>query len=286
MDIVTNLGSLDLSITEASASEEVGLSLETVTKLYDNLDFPSTLVREKAIKTGRRHSNGLTPLGPTLIQASPSCPLSSVVLPLAAAISAGSCCLVLCANIPLSLEIDKLIRTSLDQEAVGVFSQDYPIGAEELGKFYFGVAVLQDCTTETKVATALRRTNPAIRIHAVSAGLPAVFVDRSSADVDAVAGWIVQTILLNPRENPGRVPRLCFADEFIIDKLAERIEGSLHHSKPLPEPRQNQINSQNMVDLLLQTFPFLDQNSLLRGSSKLPALVMLPSSEYVDVLFS
>ncbi|KAE8307056.1 hypothetical protein BDV41DRAFT_72960 [Aspergillus transmontanensis] len=269
---------IDPLVTNASASEEVKLSLEAIQQLYESLDFRSTLARERSIQAGCSSSSGLTPLGPTLIQASSSCPLSSVILPLAAAIAAGSCCLVICAAVPLSMELDKIIRSSLDQEAVGVLAQD-TIDADDLARFRFEVAVLQDSATANKFAAALRKCNPTVRVHVAPAGLPSIFVDRSAADVDAVASWLGRTITQTPRQHPGRVPRLCFVDEFVIESLASQIQrifpGLGEAQKPMPDVSV----MQDITDILSQTFPSLQRETILSNSHKLPALLMLERSE-------
>ncbi|KAG2419159.1 hypothetical protein HFD88_002264 [Aspergillus terreus] len=272
---------LDPLVTNASASEEVKLSLEAIQQLYESLDFRSTLARERSIQAGCSSSNGLTPLGPTLIQASSSCPLSSVILPLAAAIAAGSCCLVLCAAVPLSMELDKIIRSSLDQEAVGVLAQD-TIDADDLARFRFEVAVLQDSATANKFAAALRKCNPTVRVHVAPAGLPSIFVDRSAADVDAVASWLGRTITQSPRQHPGRVPRLCFVDEFVIESLASQIQRIFPGLEDAQKPMPDASVMQDITDILSRTFPSLQRETILSNSHKLPALLMLERSDPVN----
>ncbi|KAF7173649.1 hypothetical protein CNMCM5623_005887 [Aspergillus felis] len=272
----------DPMVSDASACEEIELSLDAIQKLYESLDFPSTLARERSIQVGRSSSSDLTPLGPTLIQASPSCPLSSVILPLAAAIAAGSCCLVLCTTVPVSVELDKIIRSSLDQEAVGVLAQG-AMDADDLAQFHFEVAVLQDpATTTNNFAATLRRRNPTVRVHAAPTGLPAVFVDRSAADVDAVASWLGGTIAQNPRQHPGRVPRLCFVDEFIIERLASQILRAFPSLEEAQRPMPDGSIMQDIADLLLRTFPSLQRKSILRNPRKLPALIMLERSDPIN----
>ncbi|KAB8231105.1 uncharacterized protein BDW43DRAFT_313430 [Aspergillus alliaceus] len=272
---------LDPLVTNASASEELKLSLDAIQQLYESLDFPSTLARERSIQAGRSSSSGLMPLGPTLIQASPSCPLSSVILPLAAAIAAGSCCLVLSATVPLRLELNKIIRSSLDQEAVSVAAQD-TIDADDLARFHFGVAVLQDSATAHSVAAALRRRNPTARVHVAPSGLPAIFVDRSVADVDVVASWLGRTITQNPRQRPGRVPRLCFVDEFVIERLATQVQREYPGLEEAQNPMLDMSIKQDIADLLSRTFPSLQRKSILCSPRKVPALLSLERTDPVN----
>lgn len=96
----------DLEITKDGTSVEIDLVLDAVKQLYNRLDFPSSLVQERSVQAGQTSPLNTVALDPVLIQAALPCPLSSTILPLAAAVAAGSCCLVLlCVATPAINEV-------------------------------------------------------------------------------------------------------------------------------------------------------------------------------------
>lgn len=267
------------STTEASAFEEVNYTLSAIKTLYDDLDFPGSLSIEKSIQAGKSAPNNLIPLGPVLISPSPSCPLSSTLVPLAAAVAAGSCCLIL---LPSSLQgtgkIRDIIRESLDQEAIGVAIFDglraFEQSAEQLR---VEAAVLQGLATRDAVSAILLNVNPDTRIFCPSAGLPAVFVDHSVGNLRAVASFIYHRAVKSPRQNTGRVPRLCFVDEFLIEELKRLIEG--YGSGPTSSSADS-TNSEMIANALSEVFPSLNQENLNHNNG-LPNLVMVDRNECV-----
>ncbi|KAJ5833648.1 hypothetical protein N7474_001959 [Penicillium riverlandense] len=274
--------SKDLCASEAGTSEEIELSLDAVKRLYEQLDFPSALARERSVQAGQEAPLNPVALGPVLIQAALPCPLSSTIIPLAAAVAAGSCCLVLlCTASPsISQVLYNIIQIGMDQEAIGI--ADFPIRLEWLSKLRFELAVLQDPASSHDFATALRQTNSAIRIHTPATGLPAVFVDRSTPKLEKVATWLEQSILNAPRQHPGRMPRLCFVDEFVIEQLMSLMQRRLDTTENVQAPMPNQSTATELVDLLVSSFPSLKKKEPLVAANKLSSLIVLQSTDSIN----
>ncbi|KAJ6023566.1 uncharacterized protein N7446_013931 [Penicillium canescens] len=271
----------DLYTTEASASDEVISSLNAINQLYEELSFPATLAKERSIQAGKNAPTNLVPLGPVLILASPHCPLSSIIIPLAAAIAAGSCSLVVLNTTSLHTneKLRKIIDTSLDQEAIGVAPEGKSWDNAELCSLCFGVAVLQNLESSSDVAASLRIVNPAIRIHAPSSGHPAVFVDRSTPDLEAVASIIADHVIQAPRKHTGRIPRICFVDEFIIDALAQMVHQILseRHTEQL-----NQVEYSELTQLIGNMFRISQQSTFTSpGSNDIANLIVVNKTSNV-----
>ncbi|KIX09653.1 uncharacterized protein Z518_00734 [Rhinocladiella mackenziei CBS 650.93] len=108
----------DLNSTPESSEQEVNLVLSTIKLLYDDLDLPDALAKEKLIKTGKRLPKRLVPLGPTLIVPTDCCPVSSTLTPLAGAVAAGSPAVILAPMSPVVRKVlAEIIHDSLDREA-------------------------------------------------------------------------------------------------------------------------------------------------------------------------
>ncbi|KAI8315830.1 hypothetical protein K4K59_000768 [Colletotrichum sp. SAR11_240] len=116
----------ELKSSEESAAAELQLVLENIKHHYDVLDFPATLTKEAAVREGSSNMDNGVPLGPTLIDANPFVPVASTLIPLAAAVAAGSAVLVLAlSGLPiLNTELRRIISASLDVEAVAVTQDD------------------------------------------------------------------------------------------------------------------------------------------------------------------
>jgi acyl-CoA reductase-like NAD-dependent aldehyde dehydrogenase len=271
---------LDLSTTEASASDEVIFSLNAINQLYEELSFPATLAKERSIQAGKNAPTNLVPVGPALISASPHCPLSSIIIPLAAAIAAGSCSLIVLndSSLRTNKELRNIIDTSLDQDAIGVAPEGKSWDDAEICSLRFGVAVLQNLESSSDIAARLRIANPAIRIHAPSSGHPALFVDRSTPDLEAVASIIADHVIQAPRKHTGRIPRICFVDEFIIDALAQKVYNILseRHTE-----RLNQVKSSELTQLIGNTFHISQQSAFTSpGSNDIANLIVVNKNRY------
>lgn len=194
-------------------------------------------------------------LGPVLIQAALPCPISSAILPLAAAVAAGSCCLVLlCTESPaVSRVLRTAIRNSLDYEAVGVM--DEFLSPRDLSSLYFESVVLQDSTTGLEFATVLRQTNPTVRVHIPALGLPAIFIDRSTPALELAAQWVKDSVQNSGINHTGRMPRICFVDEFVIEKFHSIMQNYNENSDkawaPLPESTMTEEIARKFKSLFL-----------------------------------
>ncbi|PLB47648.1 hypothetical protein P170DRAFT_426884 [Aspergillus steynii IBT 23096] len=271
----------DIDISETAASLEINVCLAAVDRLYHGLDFAAVLAQEKLIQVGQPSPINPVALGPVLIQAALPCPLSSTILPLAAAVAAGSCCLVqLCHASPTINEaLSAIIRTSLDQEAVATV--DGLISPAALTGIRCEAAVLQDPEGIDHFASALRQSNSAVRIYTPVTGLPAVFVDRSAPDLNTVAIWLQQSILKDPRRHVGRTPRLCFVDEFVLERLVSLLQQRLgpveNNNQPVPEPSV----TKELGDLLASSFLSLKQQDLWATANALSPLIALQPTDSI-----
>ena len=247
--------------------------------LYEKLDFPGALHKEDAIKKGRNLSSSLFPLGPTLIESAPACPISSVLIPLAAAVAAGNAVVVLLdPSVAGSNEkLRNLIRQSLDYEAVNVAPDASSETWQQMSSRYFGVAVLQGAGPTPEIRQALCKQNPTIRILEPAAGLPAVFVHRSASDLEAVAAHLRAMIVSSARRNVSRVPRLCFVDEFIIEKLEDLVGTSKEYAVQMNEADKESDSLPGLQQSLRMRFPATFVNHHEQAS---PAVIALNNNEY------
>ncbi|KAH6974092.1 hypothetical protein EDB80DRAFT_742297 [Ilyonectria destructans] len=211
----------DLQTTDESAAEELQLTLDTIKHLYDGLNFPASLANERSIKQGASSVDNLVPLGPTLIDPAPHAPVASTLIPLAAAVAAGSAVVALVhSSVPAVNDLlRKILRESVDVEAVDLTDNDSADTRQQLGLKLFGVAVLQNLHERASTTKLLSQTNPLVRILSPPSGVCAVFVDRSVRDLETAASHLHNSILASPRHHPLRLPRLCFVDETIINDL-------------------------------------------------------------------
>ncbi|KAJ5190119.1 uncharacterized protein N7498_009104 [Penicillium cinerascens] len=127
-------------------------------------------------------------------------------------------------------------------------------------------AALQDSETTEDFANVMRQINPAIRIHIPTTGLPAIFVDRSTSELETVATWLEKSILNGSRQHSGSMPRVCFVDEFVIEQLTWLVQQRLDW----------------IADLLTSTFPSLKKKGLSVTADKLSRLIVLQSTDSID----
>ncbi|KAJ5660675.1 uncharacterized protein N7484_000047 [Penicillium longicatenatum] len=273
--------SKDLETIEDGASVEIDLALDAIKQLYDQLDFPSSLDRERSVQAGQTSPLNSVALGPVLIQAALPCPLSSAILPLAAAVAAGSCCVVLlCVATPaINQVLHNIIQNGMDQEAIGLV--DVSVRSEELKHLRFESAALQDSETTEDFANVMRQINPAIRIHIPTTGLPAIFVDRSTSELETVATWLEKSILNGSRQHSGSMPRVCFVDEFVIEQLTWLVQQRLDWVGKAPAS-SDQSTATEIADLLTSTFPSLKKKGLSVTADKLSRLIVLQSTDSID----
>lgn len=219
------------------------------------------------------------PLGPTLIDANPFVPVASTLIPLAAAVAAGSAVLVLAlSGLPiLNTELRRIISASLDVEAVAITPDDSSDTREQLCAMRFEVAVLQNSSHWNDLRNGLFMTNPTIRVHSPATGFPGVFVDRSTGDVEAVTKHLYHAVLCAPRHNPSRVPRLCFVDE----SKAKDLENYLVRAGPASirrlEVAKDWQSTPKLCKLLQTVFPSLVNKAISHDT--FASVIALESSE-------
>ncbi|KAF5642466.1 uncharacterized protein FTJAE_3623 [Fusarium tjaetaba] len=272
----------DLQTSKASAADEVQLALDSIKHLYDDLDFPSTLAKEKQIKKGGNSSSNLFALGPVLIDPAPYSPFLSVIAPLAAAIAAGSSAIVLATSAcdKLNAELRTLITESLDVEAFVITESDSADIRRELGKQHFGAAALQNLSLRDDLFTSLYKTNPLIRVLSPPSGIPAAFVDRSVQDLGAVASHLISSGPAAPRYNPLRTPRLVFVDEIHIAQLYRLIRADSSADASLSFGDSGD-EAQGFHELLTSAFPTSKRNLPKHVSGHLPAIIALDTSDAI-----
>ncbi|EEU37682.1 uncharacterized protein NECHADRAFT_87462 [Fusarium vanettenii 77-13-4] len=271
----------DLQITDKSAAEELQLTLDTIKTLYDSLDFPKSLSQEASIKRGASATDNLVALGPTLIDPSPHSPVASTLAPLAAAVAAGSAVIVLASRSAptVAAELQRLVKESLDIEAIAVTNDDSADTRHQLGTKFFGVAVLQNLPVRANMLKQLYQKNPLVKILSPPSGISAAFVDRSVQDLEAVSTHLYHAAIDGPRHNPLRIPRLCFVDETLIADL----EGLLGRAGPKANESLNLTTGQDNVQALSKAlkakFPSVAKRTAAKSSGRLPAVIALSSSD-------
>ncbi|KLO97335.1 uncharacterized protein LW93_3313 [Fusarium fujikuroi] len=270
----------DLQTSKASAADELQLALDSIKRLYDDLDFPSTLAKEKQVKNGASSSSNLIPLGPVLIDPSPYSPFLSVIAPLAAAVAAGSTAIVLAtsASDNLNTELRTVINKSLDVEAFAITEGSSADIRRELSKQYFGAAALQDLSLRDDLFTSLHKKNPLIRVLSPPSGISAAFVDRSVQDLEAVASHLVASGYRTSRDNPLRTPRLVFVDEIHILQLRKLIRAGAGADASLSFSN-NGDEAQALDKFLTSKFPNSKRNLPKHVSGHLPAVIVLDNSD-------
>lgn len=274
----------DLQTTDESAAEELQLALDAVKHLYDGLDFPASLDNERSIKQGASSVENLVPLGPTLIDPAPHAPISSTLIPLAAAVAAGSAVVILAhSSVPAVNDVlRKILRESVDVEAVALTDDDSANIRQQLSLKSFGVAVLQNLDERASTTKLLSQTNPLVRILSPPSGVCAVFVDRSVRDLEAAASHLHNSVLASPRHHPSRVPRICFVDETIINDLEGILLSAGSSSIESLQYSDDNEKTQTLYKQLKSMFPSLSKKTTNSTSSSLSSVVALKSSEYVD----
>ncbi|KAF5675988.1 hypothetical protein FCIRC_7219 [Fusarium circinatum] len=274
----------DLQTSKASAADEVQLALDSIKQLYDDLDFPSTLAKEKHVRKGASSSRNLIALGPVLIDPSPYSPFLSVIAPLAAAVASGSSAIVLAppASPNLNTELRILIERSLDVEAFAMTENDSADVRRELSKQHFGAAVLQDLPQRDGLSGSLHKANPLIRVLSPPSGIPSVFVDRSVEDLEAVAKHLISSGPAAPRYNPLRTPRLVFVDEIHITQLDKLVRADPLTESPLSFSHNNgEDESHAFAKLLTSIFPTLRRKLPGQKLGRLPAVLTLDNSDTI-----
>ncbi|KAH6997377.1 hypothetical protein EDB80DRAFT_149348 [Ilyonectria destructans] len=271
----------DLQTTDESAAEELQLALDAVKHVYDGLDFPASLANERSIKQGASSVDNLVPLGPTLIDPAPHAPVASTLIPLAAAVAAGSAVVILAhSSVPAVNDVlRKILRESVDVEAVALTDDDSANIRQELGLKSFGVAVLQNLDERANTTKLLSQTNPLVRILSPPSGVCAVFVDRSVRDLEAAASHLRNSVLASPRYHPLRVPRLCFVDEIIINDLEGILLSAGSSSIESLQYSDDNEKTQILYKQLKSLFPSLSKKASNIASSSLSSVVALKSSD-------
>ncbi|KAH8196605.1 hypothetical protein TruAng_009231 [Truncatella angustata] len=260
----------DLGVSEPSINEEIRLILEVLKKLYDDLDFPGQLANEKALARGKSLEQNLVPVGPTLIDPCPQFPLSSTLLPLAAAVAAGSAVVILAlSQTPATFAIIReMVLATLDREAIAITDGDSSDVRKELGEKRFAVAVLQNHSEKQDLLRRLQKVNTTVRILSPSSGIPAVFVERGVKSLTAVADHILTSILNNPRPSTFRTPRIVLVEESRTNMLATLLTKA-HNGAA--ESVTSSPHAEELQGLL--------QGKTITSSDLLPAIIQLNSSQ-------
>lgn len=257
------------------------MTLETIKTLYDSLDFPKALSQEVSIKRGASATENLVALGPTLIDPSPYAPVASTLSPLAAAVAAGSAVVVLAnKSAPaVTVELQRLIKESLDIEAIAVTNDDSADTRHQLGTKFFGVAVLQNLPERANMLKQLYQKNPLVKILSPPSGISAAFVDRSVQDLEAVSTHLYHAAIDSSRHNPLRIPRLCFVDETLISDLEGLLGRAGLKANESLTFATGQDNIQVLSKALKSKFPSVAKRTAAKSSGQLPAVIPLSSSE-------
>ncbi|KAF5671999.1 hypothetical protein FHETE_3871 [Fusarium heterosporum] len=268
---------------DVSAADELQLSLDSIKQLYGDLDFPDTLAKEKLVRKGASSLNNFVPVGPSLIDPSPYSPLASVITPLAAALAAGSPAIVLAspATPTVNAELRKLIIKSVDVEAFAITDDDDSTSTRrDLSTKFFGVAALQNLAHRDTLFPSLYKVNPLIRTTSTPCGTPAVFVDRSAEDLEAVASHLINATLRAPRHNPLRTPRLVFVDEINLEQLDKLVRADSSANDPLSFG-----NDEETAQAVKKIFQLVSQASntkpVIQSSGHLPAVITLDNAESI-----
>lgn len=197
--------------------KELDFIISAVAELHNSLDIHGTQNAEKSIATGNKTSTLLRPLGVALIIGSEAAPLSSCLLPLAAALAAG-CPTVIA--IPGSdkravSHLHEIVGSGIDGEACVVTFIDDQDDETAWARLHFDVASLPDSDPESTVAKALRQANPFIRILQPLPGHRIAVVDRSAANLNQLAAQLSRAAILHCIG----IPKVVLADEFTTQAL-------------------------------------------------------------------
>ncbi|KAH8654344.1 hypothetical protein BGZ61DRAFT_500580 [Ilyonectria robusta] len=271
----------DLHTTDESATEELQLTLDSIRHLYDGLNFPASLANERSIKQGASLVDNLVPLGPTLIDPAPHAPVASTLIPLAAAVAAGSTVVALAhSSVPAVNDVlRQVLREGIDIEAVGLTDNDSANTRQQLGLKPWGVAVLQNVREHARIAKLVSQANPLVRSLSPPSGICAVFIDRSVQDIAAAASHLHHSVLTTPRHHPLRLPRLCFVDEAIIGDLEALLLSAGSGSIEPLQYDDDDDKTQALYKQLKSVFPSLSKKTSIGTSLSLSPVVALKRSD-------
>ncbi|KAF4548394.1 Hypothetical protein D9617_28g065000 [Elsinoe fawcettii] len=203
--------------------KQLAVSFFAISEQYQALDFPASLAIERKVRDGHSDLSRRQPVGPVLIIPAASCPISSVLLPLSAAIAAGSAILIATPVNEIYAVLGSMIAESLDFEAVKFTSVDVTKLTKAISSFTFGTAVLQDEELCDGLEACLRQQNPNIWSIRSATGMAATIIDRSASDFQSIA----RTVLGATRSREGnqrRVARIVLIDEFVIKAFVRELE--------------------------------------------------------------
>jgi acyl-CoA reductase-like NAD-dependent aldehyde dehydrogenase len=268
-----------LQISDASAADELQLTLDSIKTLYDSLDFPGTLAKEKLVGKGASSLDNLVPLGVVLIDPSPYSPFASILAPLAATVAAGGAAIVLASSKTpnLNTELRTLITKSLDFEAFAITEDDSASTRRQLGAKHFGAAALQNLSERDALFTSLYKANPLVKVLSPPSGTPAAFVDRSAEDLEAISSHLLHAGPRAPRHNLLRIPRLVFVDEIHIEQLDKLIHANTG-ANALLSFGNDQDKAEALDELIHSKFPSsIGKLSTKRGG--LPAVITIADSK-------
>lgn len=194
--------------------KELDFIISAVAELHNGLDIHGTQNVEKTLATGNKTSTLLRPLGVALVIGSKVAPLSSCLLPLAAALAAG-CPTVIAApgsDKRAVSHLNEIVGSGIDGEACVVTVIDDQNDVASWAQLHFDVASIPDSDPESTVSKALRQANPFIRILQPLPGHRIAVVDRSAANLNQVAAQLSRAAT----SHCIAIPKIVLVDEFTI----------------------------------------------------------------------
>ncbi|KAF4537803.1 uncharacterized protein LTHEOB_11427 [Lasiodiplodia theobromae] len=219
-------GGLD---SKFGALKELDFIISAVAELHNSLDIHVTQNTEKSLVVGNKTTTLLRPLGVALIIGSEAAPLSSCLLPFAAALAAG-CPTVVAApggNKQAVSHLREIVGSGIDGEACVVTVIDGQDDETVWTRLHFDVASIPDSDPESTVAKALRQANPFIRILQPLPGHRIAVVDRSAANLDQIAAQLSRAAT----SHRTSIPKIMLVDEFTIKALEASLSSFASRSE-------------------------------------------------------
>jgi aldehyde dehydrogenase (NAD+) len=190
---------------------EVSCTIDIVEKHYENLDFDAALLKEKNIARGVSATDWREPLGTVAIVCEARNPLNLAVSPLAGAIAAGNCAILIMvpAQSPSTFLFVKELSTILDNDAYALIQlpslQDY--NHDLLGPSVQCAILQSDSYISPKICVEVRPFN----------GYSCAIVDRSCKNIKRAAAQIAQAKFVYEGSSP-------FAPAFVLVHEAVKSE--------------------------------------------------------------
>ncbi|KAB2569091.1 Beta-apo-4'-carotenal oxygenase [Lasiodiplodia theobromae] len=226
---LTRLQKKDGLDSKFGALKELDFIISVVAELHNSLDIHATQNTEKSLAVGNKATTLLRPLGVALIIGSEAAPLSSCLLPFAAALAAG-CPTVVAApgsNKQAVSYLREILGSGIDGEACVVTVIDGQDDEIVWTRLHFDVASIPDSDPESTVAKALRQANPFIRILQPLPGHRIAVVDRSAANLDQIAAQLSRAAT----SHRTSIPKIMLVDEFTTQALEASLSSFASRSE-------------------------------------------------------